>query len=164
MFSNTVRRAAESVDEPATVDSAELVPLAELAGEGFGWGGQFVTTPGDAVDALAAQLDGEVVLDDLGRRCVSREVARRLFAERAEGERRQWEAQQRREEELAEQAANHRPRGGVPADRIPAGVLPVVAMTQAAKDAEPRRQSVLEHALANDGAVVYHPIGREDES
>jgi hypothetical protein len=29
----------------------------------------------------------------------------------------------------------------------------------AAKDAEPRRQSVLEHALANrDGATIYHPI------
>jgi hypothetical protein len=35
-------------------------------------------------------------------------------------------------------------------------------MLQAALDAEPRRQSVLEEALANrDGAIVYHPVGQE---
>jgi hypothetical protein len=32
-------------------------------------------------------------------------------------------------------------------------------MMQADKDAQPRRQSVLEHALADrDGAIEYHPI------
>jgi hypothetical protein len=147
-----------------TIDPVDLVPLADLAAEGFGYGSPFVTTPRDAVDALASQLDDQVILDDLGRRAVPRKVARELFTERAEGERRQREAQQRHEEELAEQAANNRPRGGIPADRIPEGVLPVVAMMQAVKDDEPRRQSVLEHALANDGGVVYHRFDREDGS
>ena len=119
MFSSTVRMAAETVGEATPVDPAELVPLAELAGEGFGWGGQFVKTPRDAVDALSPQLDGEVVLDDLGRRCVSREAARRLFSERAEVERRQREAQQRHEEELAEQAANNRPEAASRPTRSP---------------------------------------------
>ena len=33
-------------------------------------------------------------------------------------------------------------------------------MLQAAKDAKPRRKSVLEHALANDGdAFENHPLG-----
>jgi hypothetical protein len=32
-------------------------------------------------------------------------------------------------------------------------------MLQAAKDARPRRQSVLDHALANrDGKIEYHPV------
>jgi hypothetical protein len=155
---NTVVETAEAVAETAPIDPAELVPLAALASEGFGYGHPLVVTPRDALDALAAQLDGEVVLDDLGRRCVSREVARRLFTERAEAERRQREAQQRREAELAEQAANNRPRGGVPADQIPDGVSPAAAMLQAALDAEPRRQSVLEEALANSDSLTYHPV------
>jgi hypothetical protein len=147
---------------PDITDPAELVPLAELAVEGFGYGGPYVVTPKDAADVLARDLGDEVTLDDIGRRCVSREVARRLFTERAETERRQREAQQRHEEELAEQAANNRPRGGVPADRVPDGVSPAAAMLQAALDAEPRRRSVLEEALANrDGAIVYHPVDRE---
>jgi hypothetical protein len=119
----------------------------------------------DAVGELARQLDGEVVLDDLGRRCVIRSTARRLFTERDQAEHRQREVQERHEAELAEQAANNPPRGGIPADRIPDGVLPAAAMLQAARDAEPRRRSVLEEALTNrDGAIVYHPVDREASS
>ena len=161
---NAVVEAAEAVGETAPIDPAELVPVAQLSVEGFGYGHPLVVTPRDAVDALAAQLDGEVVLDDLGRRCVSRETARRLFSERAEAERRQREAQQRHEAELAEQVANNRPPAGVPADQIPDGVSPAAAMLQAALDAEPRRQSVLDDALANRDGIVYRPIDREDES
>jgi hypothetical protein len=157
---STVAKAAEAVTE--TADLAELVTLAELAAEGFGYGSPFVNSPKDAVDALERQLDGVVVLDDLGRRCTDRDTARGLFAERAEAERRQREAQQRHEEELAEQAANNRPRGGVPADRVPDGVSPAAAMLQAALDAEPRRRSVLEEALDNEPDLTYHPV--RDES
>jgi hypothetical protein len=143
----------------------QLVTLAELAAEGLGpWDSPYTKGPRDVIEVLADQLDGEVVHDDLGRRCVSRDVARAMFAERASAERQHREAQQRREAEMAELAELNRPRGGIPADLIPDGVLPVVAMMQAVKDAEPRRQSVLEHALANDGGVVYHPIDREDGS
>jgi hypothetical protein len=35
-------------------------------------------------------------------------------------------------------------------------------MLQAARDAEPRRRSVLEEALANrHGDITYHPVDRE---
>jgi hypothetical protein len=113
----------------------------------------------DALDALAAQLEGEVVLVDLGRRCVSREAARRLFTERAESDRRQREVQERREAELAEQDAANRPWAGIPADRIPDGVAPALAMLTAARDAQPRRQSVLQHALADrDGQAEFHSL------
>jgi hypothetical protein len=159
MFSSTVIEAAEAVAE--IVDPPELVTLASLAGEGFGWGGQFIRTPKDAVDALERQLDGEVVLDDLGRRCVSRAAARRLFAERAEVERRRREAQQRHEAELAEQAANNRPRGGVPVPEGFEGVSAAAAMLQAAQDARPRRRTPLEEAFANDGALTFHSLSEE---
>ena len=153
-----VRSLAETVGEVAPVDPTDLVPLAELAVEGFGWG-PYVATPRDAIDVLAGRFAGEVVLDDLGRRCVSRETARRLFTEREEGERRQREALARRDAELAEQAARNPVWTGIPAGWIPDGVSPAAAMMQADKDAQPRRQSVLEHALADrDGAIEYHPI------
>ena len=48
-------------------------------------------------------------------------------------------------------------RRGVPWYEIPAGVLPVVAMTQSARDAQPKRRSVLDDALAGDGSMVFHP-------
>jgi hypothetical protein len=62
-----------------------------------------------------------------------------------------WLAAERPAAELEEQR-RARLRGGVPADRIPEGVLPAVAMLQAAKDAAPRRLTPLEEALANDGS------------
>jgi hypothetical protein len=151
---------AEAVAE--IVDPPELVTLAELAAEGFGpWDSPYTKGPRDVIEALARQLDGVVVLDDIERRCVTRETARALFAERAEAERRQREAQERREAELHEQAANNLPRGGVPADRIPDGVSPASAMLQAARDAELRRRSVLEEALDNETDLTYHPVRGE---
>jgi hypothetical protein len=148
---------------PKRIDPADLVPLAELAAEGLGYGSPYVTTPREAIDALAVHLGDRVILDDLGRRCIGRDMARELFAERAEAEQRQREVQQRNETQLAELVANNVPRRGVPADQIPDGVLPAQAMLQAARDAEPRRQSVLEEALANrDGSLTLHRI--RDES
>jgi hypothetical protein len=47
--------------------------------------GVYVNSPRDAIDALAAELVGrgvEIGLDDLGRRCLSRDTARRLLARR----------------------------------------------------------------------------------
>jgi hypothetical protein len=148
-----------SVDDPTN-----LVPLAELAAEGFGYdGGPSVRTPRDAVDALAAQLDGEVVLDDLGRRCVSRAVARGLFSEREEQALRWRDLQARLDAEAAEEAVRNPVWGGVPAGPDSEGATAVARMLAAAKDARPRRQSVLEHALANDGVIEYHPVEQVPE-
>jgi hypothetical protein len=106
-----------------------LVALAELAAEGFGpWDSPYTKGPRDVIEALAAQLDGEVVDDDLGRRCVSRETALRLFAERAEYERRTREAAERHQAELAELAAKNRPPGGVPAKPGQEDASPIVRL------------------------------------
>jgi hypothetical protein len=160
----TVRSPAEATLSPTGDNVAleerptDLVPLSALTVEGFGWGG-FVASPLDAIAALAAQLDGEVELDDLGRRCVTREVARRLFAERAAAEAKRQEMQERLDAEYLERAAANPVWPGIPADQIPDGVAPALAMLTAAKDAHPKRQSVLEHALQDrDGAIEYFPI------
>jgi hypothetical protein len=36
-------------------------------------------------------------------------------------------------------------------------------MLAAAKDARPRRQSVLDHALSNEGVIEYHPVEQVPE-
>jgi hypothetical protein len=152
----------QNIESVAAVEPVALLPLSELAGEGFGWGGNYVRTPAEAVDALAAELVGrgvEVVFDDLGRRCVSRDAARRLFAERAASEARRVEVQRRVDEGFAKSAAGV-PRG-VPALE---GASAFESMLAASPPDRPRRrQSVLEHALTNDGVLEYHPI-EGDES
>lgn len=50
---------------------------------------------------LAARFGADVVFDDLGRRCVSRETARRLFAEREVNEGRRREVQQGQDAQFA---------------------------------------------------------------
>ena len=144
----------------AAVEPDALTPLSELAVEGFGWGG-YVTTTQDAIAALAAELVGkgiEILLDDLGRRCVSRDTARQLFAERAADEQRRVEQLRRQQEdELVNRPAVSR---GVPAV---AGLSAWESMMLAAGEEPKRRRSVIEHALANTGGVMeYHPI--RDES
>ena len=94
-----------------------------------------------------------------GRRCVSREVARRLFADRAAAEVRWREAQERQDAGYAAREAANPVWPGIPASWIPDGLTPVAAMLQAAKDAEPHRKHVFEHALANEGGVIeYIPV------
>jgi hypothetical protein len=136
-------------------------PLAELAAEGFGWGGNYIRGPRDAIDALAAELVGrgvEIELDDLGCLSVSRDTARRLFAERTAGEQRRAELQSRHDEELAESAAGV-PRG-VPALE---GASALESMMAAAPPEPKRRRSVLETALSKDDALIYEPIIRDED-
>jgi hypothetical protein len=75
----------------------------------------------------------------------------------AEAEARQRAAAERHAAEHDEQRRAQL-RGGVPADRIPDGVLPVMAMLQAAKDSAPRRRTPLEEALDNNGLLTYHRV------
>jgi hypothetical protein len=159
-----VRAAAEpAFVDGAGVDPTDLVPLSPPAAEGFGWDGPLVATPLAAIDALAAQLEGEVMLDDLGRRCVSGETARRLLAERAALEVRRRELQERQDAKFRELAAAHPVWGGVAARSDWDAVSAASLMLAAAKDARPRRQSVLQHALSNQGVIEYHPVEQVPE-
>jgi hypothetical protein len=154
-----MRSPAETVAEDILVGPSDAIALSELASEGFGWDSPLITTPRDAIDVLAGRFAGEVVLDDVGRRCVSRETARRLFGERAAAEAKAREARERREVELVEAAAASPVWPGIPAGPDSDGATAVARMLAAARDSLPKRQSVLEHALQDrDGAIEYFPI------
>ena len=142
---NRAPRPTESVMTDSGVDKDELVPLSVLALD---------------VDLPGGDLD--VHLDDLGRRCLRRGDARRLITERREAAERQRKVAELQAIELDRQFRAQL-RDGIPADQIPADVSPTAWLLQSAKDAAPRRESVLQHALRNPGAIVYHPIEHEDE-
>lgn len=116
--------------------------------------------PGGGWDLDLARRGVSVVIDDLGRRSISRDAARRLFTERRESQVRAQEAAARNDVELeARRLASIRP--GIPAGMIPDGVLPVVAMTAADRDNRPRRLTPLQEALNNTGELAFHPLRDE---
>jgi hypothetical protein len=98
--------------------------------------------------------------DDLGRDSVSRGDAKRLLDEAREGELRKRAKLKLAEEQAVEQDRLLRAQiwRGVPVDHMPPDVHPAAAMLQASRDAEPKRQSVLESAFANSGEIVFHPM------
>jgi hypothetical protein len=129
---------------------AELVPLSVLSLD--------LEAPSSA--GWAAYLTGrgiEVLVDDLGRSSISRVDARQLFDEHRENEARkarQREAAERQAIELDRQWRAQLP-SGVPWYEIPPDVLPVVAMTQADRDAQPKRLTPVQEALAGE-SMTYH--------
>jgi hypothetical protein len=111
----------------------------------------------------------EVVTDDIGRLSISRDNARLLIAEQRESEARQATMREEAERRAVEADQQFRAQlwTGLPWYELPAlDVPPVVAMTAAAHDAQPRRRSLVTDLLDNpDGGSVYHPIqGEEAES
>lgn len=117
---------------------------------------------GVGLEPYLAGLGHEVVDDHLGRRAVTATTARQLLTAQRDAERRAREVTA-----LADAEAERRWRAqlpaGLPADRIPDGMSPAMAMVaEGERDSQPRRRtSVLEDALANDGAITYRPIGGE---
>jgi hypothetical protein len=103
-----------------------------------------------------------VVLDDLGRKSISRDDARTLLDEQRENEVRRQEAAERNEQRAIEADMQWRSQlnRGVPWYAIPAGVTPAEAWAQAEKDARPRRVTPLQEALEG-GGMVYRPL-RDD--
>ena len=101
-----------------------------------------------------------IIPDDLRRDCVSRGDALRLLDEKREQELRQAALRRLAEQEAVE--ADERRRAsiwqGVPADRLPVGAAPASVMLQAARDSQPRRQSVLQEALSNSEGMTYHSL------
>src|SRR5215207_8374430 len=145
MFRNT----AAAADE--VVDSVDLIPLSHLE----------LDLDAPPLGDWSAYLGGRgipIVLDDIHRASISRADARQLIDERRESEARKREAVERQERQAVERDRQFRARlwGGVPADHMPPDVAPAAVMLQLDRDAQPRRRSVLEEALANSGEVTYH--------
>ena len=75
-----------------------LIPLAHLVIEGLA----------ESIDELAGKLsDGAVVVDDVGRRSTTRDIARQLFEDRAKRQAAARERAARVEAQRAETAARH---------------------------------------------------------
>jgi len=160
MFRNTAA-AAPPVEEVAP---SSLVPLSVLRLEMDPGGG-------DDWSAFLAERDVPMLTDAVGRDSVLSSDARVLLAEHREMVAREREAAARkrgaldREAEERDQQFRARLWGGVPADHMPPDVLPAAAMLQSAQDARPKRTSVLQEALANEGGITFHSLAPEaDES
>jgi hypothetical protein len=106
-----------------------------------------------------------VVSDDVGRDCVSRGDAARLFGEKREDEVRRAALARLAEQEAVEDDQRRRALiwKGLPADAMPSDASPASVMLQAAKDARPRRQSMVEAAFANDGTVMHTFNGEPED-
>jgi hypothetical protein len=139
--------------------AAELIPLSVLA----------LDLP-EPVGGWAHELAGRgavVVEDDLGRPSVPREVARALFAEHRE----QQEAVARRRAALEQQAIEKDRQfraglpPGVPLSAVPAGVAPGLAMMLSDPFPTERRETMVEHSLANPrGGLVFHPLRHNEDA
>jgi hypothetical protein len=103
-----------------------------------------------------------VLVDDLGRKSISRDNARQLLDDQREAEVRRQEVVKRNEQRAIEADQQWRSRlwPGLPADLIPAGVSAASAMLTAARDAQPKRLTPLQEALANSGSpeLTYHSL------
>jgi hypothetical protein len=140
--------------EPAhqDVDPADLIPISVVQLD--------LDAPGEGWPAYLAARHIEITLDDIGMMSISRDAARQLFTEHRENLVRAREVAARREQQAIE--ADQRFRAQLPSGlhwtEIPVGVTAGEVWAQAEKDSRPRRRSVLEDALSNQGTVL-HSLG-----
>lgn len=151
------------------LDPAAWVPLSSLAVEGFG-----ASRIDDTIEArtrrLARQLAAEVLLDDIGRACVPRAVAREMFAERAERDQRQREQKTRLSEELKAQQDHRQAQLKALQDRqarMPdLGDLPLHQAALASMTADDYNARVEKHSSHMDdmmrGGLTYHDINEKE--
>jgi hypothetical protein len=148
MFNKTDTPVIEPVSE--VTPPADLISLVELS--------LSLPEPSEGWALFLGRRGISFRSDDLGRDSISRGDAKRLLDEqRSEMLRvRAFRAEQEREAVERDRVRFAQIWKGVPADALPVGVSASTAMLSAAKDSQPRRESVLQHALANTGEMEYH--------
>jgi hypothetical protein len=156
MFNKTNTPMIEPVPEMAPID--DPIPLSHLALD--------LPEPSEGWALFLGRRGISFRSDDLGRDSISRGDAKRLLDEqRADGLRvRALRAQQEREAVEADRVRRAQIWGGLPWYEIPDGVAPAAAMLQSAKDARPRRTSVLQEALSNSDTLTFHSLRDEAEA
>lgn len=130
---------------------SNLIPLAELAAEGFN------------SEHLIHRLGDDVILDDIGRRCITRAAARTLFAERSEAQ----ALHQARETARREDRAAH---DTVPAMRARLRAIqardtlgdPLADVKQSDFEESWERAAQTRDEIAN-GGMVYHSISEREQ-
>jgi hypothetical protein len=134
------------------VPPGEPIPLSVLALD--------LPAPVDGWDLHLAGRNIEIVEDGIGRASIARADAKRLIAEERQREqlRREKAAEAERTAVEADQQRRAQLWTGIPADLMPPGAAPAAVMLQLDKDAQPRRQSVLQAALQNSGGLTYHSL------
>ena len=131
----------------------ELVPLSVLALD--------VGVPALGWTHELGRHNIRTVVDGIGRECIRAEDARTLVAAHHEDQARRARARREAEEQAvkADQAFRRSLPPGIPVSLIPSGVTGAEVMTANDPDrARGRRQSILQHALENDGAVIFTPL------
>lgn len=156
---NATRNAPAEWQAATALDPAAWIPLSELALEGFG----YANTVDDRVRNLRHDLADEVLLDDIGRACVPRSVARQLFTDRAQ---KQHDEQARAAAARAEAKAKGHPLR----DRVRALQQretlgdPLADMKQDEYESDWEKAAAKRAEIAaNDqtGTITYHPIRQE---
>ena len=144
--------------EPARAESSHLEPLVPLSVLALD-----LPQPAEGWADFLGRRAIAFVPDDLGRDCIRRQDARRLLDERRADELRAAKLRQLAEQEAVEADQLRRASiwKGAPAVE---GVRAAEAMLQAAHDARPKRQSVLQHALGNSGELEFHPLRDEGDA
>jgi hypothetical protein len=155
MFGNNPAAAAVETARDVTA-TVGLIPLSHLALD--------LPVPPEGWPNFLGVRGIAIRPDHIGRDAISSHDASRLIGEQREAEIRRQKLAKLADEEAVEADRQRRAQiwQGVPADQLPADVPPVVAMTAAAKAAQPRRRSVLEDSLSNSG-TVFHPIQSSPE-
>ena len=104
--------------------------------------------------------------DHIGRDAISGHDAQVLLHEQRANEIRVAKLRQLQEQLAVEADQLRRAQiwQGIPADHLPVGASPASVMLAATKDAQPKRQSVLQHALSNTEEMVFHPIRDEGDA
>jgi hypothetical protein len=156
MFRSTVTAPAPPAD---VADPADLIPLSVLA----------LDLPELSAGGWDAYLTGrgiEVATDRIGRSAISSADARQLILEKQEGEAHAREVAARQEREAVERDRAFRAAlpTGLHWTDIPAGVSAAQLWAQSEKDSRPRRRSVLEDALSNEGTILYSLPPTPDEA
>jgi hypothetical protein len=143
-------KAPATESAPVVVEPAELIPLSHFALDH--------PQPAEGWSNFLGRRGITLRPDDIGRDSIRRSDAQTLLYERRAEELRQRAAARQQEQEAVE--ADERRRAliwkGVPADAVPVGATAASVMLAAAQAAEPKRTSVLEHALSNSGSMEYH--------
>jgi hypothetical protein len=117
---------------------------------------------------LVAYLKGrgiEVMTDDIGRPSIARADARQLLDEQREAEARKRAKLAENERRAIEDDRVRRAQiwGGLPAVDLPVGVSAASAMIAADHDAQPKRTTPLQEALAGE-TMTYHAWPTEEAS
>jgi hypothetical protein len=141
------------------LDPASWIPLSSLALEGFG----HAHTIEIRINNLRHELADRVILDDLGRACISRSCARVLFEERAAKQAEQRSRDELRRAEIAARNAVPEMRARIRALQQRESTGDPLADMKGAELEDSWERAARTRAEIASGGLVYHSISWREE-